>query len=529
MTRSVQQIDANLRQAWSTIVPGASTVAQAKLTQALYQERREAVNEPAYNAAIAAQRASRKAASKPATHRQTCEGCHGSGVLDTSDPVAMACFAPAARRLVTAQARDATAVRPTVTVSRAANLYRGFSSGAIDGEHIRTLGLPARRDLASGVLEHDCRYMTPTGLDRLDSLLRRTDSDVDGRRVCDEVISRGTQAYSGFFYKAMLESVPALTPQEHRAHETYYALRPRESQRSMAEGGTAGFGIPVLIWPEVIAGAALEDAPLLALSRVVSTTSNVWKGVSSTGGGGFTLPGEDVVFADGSPTFSQPVVDIFTLKNWVPFSIEVGQDYPGFAQEMSNLLVADYLDRLSNDMAQGAGGTSGPQGVFTGLVGVTSSTVHTTTSGVIGATDVRKAWATLPERAKVDPSCAWYMSPSVWSQIAALGAPSVTNGLEPGAVAYAGTAGSRLFGEPVCISSYCPAFSGTTGVANFCVVGAFSRYAVAQRVGGVQVELVPHVPNLPTSNLPTGNRGWLAYARYGAAVLDPAAFVILTN
>ena len=40
MTRSVQQIDANLRQAWSTIVPGASTVAQAKLTQALYQERR---------------------------------------------------------------------------------------------------------------------------------------------------------------------------------------------------------------------------------------------------------------------------------------------------------------------------------------------------------------------------------------------------------------------------------------------------------------------------------------------------------
>jgi hypothetical protein len=93
------------------------------------------------------------------------------------------------------------------------------------------------------------------------------------------------------------------------------------------------------------------------------------------------------------------------------------------------------------------------------------------------------------------------MSNSVWSQITALGAPSVTNGLEPGALQYPiGNAGPRLYGEPVIFSSYAPAFNGTSGAANYLVVGAFQRYAIAQRVGGMTVELVSSIPNFPASN-----------------------------
>jgi HK97 family phage major capsid protein len=122
------------------------------------------------------------------------------------------------------------------------------------------------------------------------------------------------------------------------------------------------------------------------------------------------------------------------------------------------------------------------------------------------------------------------MSNSVWSQITALGAPSVTNGLEPGAVQYpVGPAGPRLYGEPVIFSSYAPAFTGTTGTANYLVVGAFARYAVAQRIPGLTVELVPVIPNFPTNNLPTGNRGFLAVARFGADVLDTSSLRLLSN
>jgi HK97 family phage major capsid protein len=156
--------------------------------------------------------------------------------------------------------------------------------------------------------------------------------------------------------------------------------------------------------------------------------------------------------------------------------------------------------------------------------------VTVTTAGSICAADVRAVWQALPERAKNDPSCALIMSNSVWSQITALGAPSVTNGLEPGAVQYpVGNAGPRLYGEPVIFSTYAPAFNGTSGAANYLVVGAFQRYAIAQRVGGMTVELVPLLPNFPTNNLPTGNRGFLAVARFGADVLDVSSLRLLSN
>jgi HK97 family phage major capsid protein len=123
------------------------------------------------------------------------------------------------------------------------------------------------------------------------------------------------------------------------------------------------------------------------------------------------------------------------------------------------------------------------------------------------------------------------MSNSVWSQITALGAPSVVNGLEPGAVQYpVGPAGPRLYGEPVIFSSYAPAFTNTSGAANYLVVGAFQRYAIAQRVGGMTVELVPQLFDFAGgTGRPTGDRGFLAVARFGADVLDASSFRLLSN
>jgi HK97 family phage major capsid protein len=122
------------------------------------------------------------------------------------------------------------------------------------------------------------------------------------------------------------------------------------------------------------------------------------------------------------------------------------------------------------------------------------------------------------------------MSSTVFEQISALGAGGLSGGLEPGAVRYPAAPGQlgTIFGKPVVISSHAPAFNNTTSASNVLVVGAFSRYCVAQRIGGVSAELVPLLRD-PTTQRPTGQRGLLAFARYGAQVLDTASFVLLVN
>jgi HK97 family phage major capsid protein len=386
------------------------------------------------------------------------------------------------------------------------------------------------RDAALRSIERRGAHLSPSAQDRLADLVRTRNQDCDGKIVARYILVTASDAYESAFAKSLTYVSPAFNPAEQAAVTSYreIAYRPSAEERSAGEGGSFGLAIPVMISPEVITGGALDDASIFSVARVVSTTTNVWKGVASTGGPGFSLPGEGVVVGDGSPAFTQPTLNIFTLSDFLPYSIEVGQDFPGFADEMTSVFKANYLDRVSKDTAQGAGGTSAPQGIFTGLVGVTSSTVHVTTSGTIGAVDVRKAWATLPERMRNDSSCAWAMSNSVWQQISALAAPSVTNGLAPLDVGSFADGSARLMGKPVIFSSYDPAFSGTTGAASYAVVGAFSRFAIAQRIAGVTVELVPQLRDVSTGR-PTGSRGLLAYARYGSGVLDTASFVVLTN
>jgi HK97 family phage major capsid protein len=392
------------------------------------------------------------------------------------------------------------------------------------------------RDAALRAIETKGANLSPTVQDRLADLVRTRTGDCDGKAVARHVVITSSAADIRAFAKCLTDVTPAFDPEETAVLNAYrqIAYRPTVEERSAGEGGSFGLAVPIMVDPAITISATLDDAPILGFARTVFTTTDNWKGVTSAGGSGFTLPGEGVVVADGTPVFTQPAITIFAAKDFVPFSIEVSQDYPGFATEIARLFAADYADRISQDTAIGAGGTSAPMGVFTRMAATTAGSgaahVTVTTAGSICAADVRAVWQAVPERAKSDPSCCWLMSNSVWSQITALGAPSVTNGLEPGALQYPiGNAGPRLYGEPVIFSSYAPAFNGTSGAANYLVVGAFQRYAIAQRVGGMTVELVPSIPNFPASNLPTGNRGFLAVARFGADVLDTASFRLLSN
>ena len=74
-------------------------------------------------------------------------------------------------------------------------------------------------------------------------------------------------------------------------------------------------------------------------------------------------------------------------------------------------------------------------------------------------------------------------------------------------------------------SPYFTAFTATTAHQNVLVVGDFSQFVIADRVG-LTVELIPHLFGA-TNGRPTGQRGWFAYKRVGSDSVDDSAFRLL--
>ena len=452
-----------------------------------------------------------------------CPNCCTSGIAGTR------CKCPAG------PVRAAAPRRSLTELKERAHAY--LDRDALENpERLMALPYAAVRDQALRCIERKGAHLSPTAQDRLADLVRTRTADCDGKVLSRYIVVTSSDAYISAFAKSLAEKTPAFDPAETAVLNAYRSIAPKATiaERAAGAGGSFGLGLPIMISPEITISAVLDDAPILPYARIVSTTTDVWKGVTSAGSG-FTLPGEGVVFPDSTPAFTQPSIPIFAAKDFIAYSIELGMDYPGLAAEIGRLITAEYADRVSQDTAIGAGGTAGPTGIFTRMAATTAGSgaahVSVTTPGAISAADVRSVWQALPERAKNDPSCAWLMSNSVWSQITALGAPSVANGLEPAAIQYPiGNAGPRLYGEPVIFSSYAAAFSGTSGAANYCVVGAFARFAFAQRIPGLTVELVPQLFDFAGgTGRPTGDRGFLAVARFGCDVLDTASFRLLAN
>ena len=132
-------------------------------------------------------------------------------------------------------------------------------------------------------------------------------------------------------------------------------------------------------------------------------------------------------------------------------------DYPAWMSEITSTLNRGYVDLMSQKTAVGAG-TTEPTGLFTAMVATTTSPSHVTvtTLGALGAVDVRKAWAALPERFR--PSATWCMHQDVLNQI------RNADGAAAQVDLVVDRQGTSLMGRPVITSSYFPDFTGTTGI-----------------------------------------------------------------
>jgi HK97 family phage major capsid protein len=327
-----------------------------------------------------------------------------------------------------------------------------------------------------------------------------------------------TEAYSSAFAKYLIHGEQAnlfLTDEERAAMSDAYEAR------ALAEGATTtgGFAVPVHLDPSLILTNQESDNVMLRTCRVEDITTPTWKGISAAGmSWSFDAEAEEV--SDDSITLAQPTVDVFMARGFIPYSIEVSQDWPGFQNEMARLLATGYDELLLDRLTLGSG-VGEPRGLITALDTSTNSEVVVTTDGAFGQEDVYHVWERLPQKARRRAS--WMMSVGVMDRIRQMGeynqAHSYTVNLPQGAI-------GMLFARQVVENAYFPDFTATTGHANLLVVGDLSAYVIARR-SGLSVEVVPHL--VGQNNRPTGQRGMFAFARVGGNVVDPAQLRLLQN
>jgi HK97 family phage major capsid protein len=370
-----------------------------------------------------------------------------------------------------------------------------------------------------------------------DHALRRLDTDREAAQLTDDqrtlverqvrrnteiarrILVTENEAYREAFLKLVTNPNGALTLTE----DERQAIAAWEEFRAMSETTTTagGFGIPVFIDPSIILTAQETDNPFLQLAREVSTgQSNFWKGVSSAGvTWSFDTEGAEV--SDDSPTLAQPSVQVHMARGFIPFSIEVGQDYPSFAEEMRTLLAAGYDELLVDKLTRGSG-TGEPQGILTALSANTNVRVALTTAGALGTPDPYKVWNALPQKYRRRAS--WLMSVNVNSGIRQLGTSTQFHAFSVG---IREEWLDELMNKGVYESPYMPDLvTSTSSTIGLAVVGDFQNYVIARR-GGMSIELVQHL--VGTNHRPTGQRGWFAYARVGGGSANDLAFRLLVN
>lgn len=381
---------------------------------------------------------------------------------------------------------------------------------------VRRMSVAEARDQALRLLD-DRQASAHLRSDQKDEVEKQVRRNTD---IARRVLVTETEDYRTAWMKLITQPQPILNAEENRAVQAYMEYR------AMSEGTTTagGFGIPVFIDPSIILTAQGTDNPFLELARQVDVNTNQWKGVSSAGVTWAFNYAEGSAVSDSSPTLAQPVVPIYMARGFLPYSIELGQDYPGFADEMATLLSAGYDELLVDKFTRGAGtGSLEPTGILTALSANTNVRVALTTGGTVGAPDPYKVWQALPQRFRRNAT--WLMSVATNNAIRQLGTANVYHAFT---VNLPQDWADTLFRRAVRESPYMPDnTTNTTAPIGIAVVGDFSNYLIARR-GGMSVELVPMLFDV-TNNRPTGQRGWFAYSRIGGGSVNDLGFRLLTN
>jgi HK97 family phage major capsid protein len=344
----------------------------------------------------------------------------------------------------------------------------------------------------------------------------------DDGRFSRYLLATGSPAYKRAFTKSLtLGMQHSLTRDEQAALSNV-----RAAERAMSLTTTSGgFAVPFVLDPTVIRTSDGAINPYRQISNVINITVDEWRGVSSDGVTA-AFAAEAAAATDASPTLAQPVVSTEKAFAFIPFSIEIGQDWGAFAGEMAGL-ISDGKDVLEATKFALGSGTNEPFGVITGAT--TVFTASNTNSLVVA--DIYGVHNALGPRFR--QNAVWTINNAVGDRIrqldtaggANLWTPNLTQASAASGSFTDGRMGDNLLGKAAFEST---ALSGTfTTGQKIAVIGDYSRmFKIVDRIG-MSIDLIPHIFGAAQGNLPTGQRGLYAYWRVGAKVLHANAFRVL--
>jgi HK97 family phage major capsid protein len=138
----------------------------------------------------------------------------------------------------------------------------------------------------------------------------------------------GNPAYARAFGKVLANPQTAHLQMTSEELESLHDANRAHQERAMAEGTTTtgGFAVPIGIDPTIRLSSDGALNPIRELATVRSMTTHEVRLVTSEGVTA-SFAAEAAEVADNAPTLAQPVLYAEKAHSFVPFSIEIGQDW----------------------------------------------------------------------------------------------------------------------------------------------------------------------------------------------------------
>jgi HK97 family phage major capsid protein len=373
-------------------------------------------------------------------------------------------------------------------------------------------GDPVTTDRGLRAIERHADKLSAKANDTLEGLVRNDPLGLASRYL-DAV---GDPNYAEAFGLMMAHGPQAqvrMTRQQTAAVQKVSAV---QAERAMVEGtGSAGgFAVPYELDPSIIMSGSGALNPVRELARVVTISgARDWKGVSSDGVTAAYVA-EAVEASDASPVLAQPAISTAQWRVFVPFSIELGQDWGSLQSELTRL-ASDARD--VNDATQfltGAG-SNAPGGILNigGTGGLTTTQrVQTNTIATYAVGDPWLLGAAIPARFR--PRTTFAAAPGTWDTTYRFVGGNSTEPLQMP------SRDGPFLGRPKV--EWSTMATGSTTGTKLIIGGDFSNYVIVDRLG-MSVELIPHLFGA-TNRFPTGQRGIYCYGRTGAGVVAVNAF-----
>jgi HK97 family phage major capsid protein len=382
-----------------------------------------------------------------------------------------------------------------------------FRSGNVRGGHRDPVFDAAMRTVERHSTEGT---LSARAADRVDRVLREQDAPygMDARYI----ETHGSPEYERAFAKWLQHGDGAslrMQPDEQDAWLT--AQKAAEVRTAMAEGvtTTGGFGIPIAIDPTINLSSNGAINPVRQLATVREMTTRELRLVSSDGVVA-QYQAEAAEAIDNSPTLAQPILKASRCTSFVPFSWEVGDDWNGLVNELTQL-VADAKDVVEATKFLSGSGTDEPWGILNiGAGGLTTTQrVQTAASATIAIGDVYALKQAIGST-RWAGSATWAFNATRLDTVYRLTPSGSTT--EPQIMT---DRNGALLGRPV--AEWSTMATALTSGTKWAIYGDFkSGYVIGDRLG-MSVSLIPHLFG-SSNRYPTGQRGLYCYWRNDARI-----------